>query len=82
MAIKKPSEMSNEELLKSEKTISSVFYAGIILGILLLGVTIFLTFKKGFTPLMVIPIAMIPMFLANRNSILAIKKEIKERGLK
>lgn len=81
MAEKKIEDMSNEELLKNEKTISAVTYtlAGMLL--LLFGLGIFLTFKKGFTALTVVPIALLPIVIINFSNIKKIKTERKLRNL-
>lgn len=74
-------ELSNEELLKREKMVSAVTYtlAGMLLVLFALG--LFLTFTKGFTPLTVIPLALMPIVLVNLGSIKKIKAERKLRGL-
>lgn len=74
-------ELSDEALLKREKMVSSVTYTlgGMLLVLLCLG--IYLTFKKGFTPLIVVPIALSPIVLTNLGVIKKIKAERKLRGL-
>ncbi|MBC6110220.1 redox-active disulfide protein 2 [Pedobacter fastidiosus] len=74
-------ELSNEELLKREKMIITVTYtlAGMLL--LLFGLGIFLTFKKGFTALTVVPIALLPIVIINFGNIKKIKAERKLRNL-
>lgn len=74
-------ELSNEELLKREKMIITVTYtlAGMLL--LLFGLGIFLTFKKGFTALTVVPIALLPIVIINIGNIKKIKAERKLRNL-
>lgn len=74
-------ELSDEGLLKREKMVSSVTYtlSGMLLLLVCLGV--YLTFKKGFTPLTVIPIALSPIVLTNLGLIKKIKAERKLRGL-
>ena len=74
-------ELSDEALLKREKMVSSVTYTlgGMLLLLLCLG--IYLTFKKGFTPLIVVPIALSPIVLTNLGLIKKIKAERKLRGL-
>ena len=46
---------------------------------LLLVLTIYITFIKGFTPLLIIPLALSPIVLLNLNSIRSIDKAIKLR---
>ncbi len=81
MKNKKLNELSNEELLKNEKSLKVVTYmlAGAILVLFAAG--IFLTFRKGFSALSVIPIALFPIVILNLNSLKEIKTEIKSRNL-
>ncbi|MBO9660642.1 MAG: hypothetical protein J7527_17605 [Chitinophagaceae bacterium] len=81
MAAKKPAEMSNEELLKSEKALKTLTY--MLLGALTvtLVIGIFLTIKQGFNILMVFPLTMAPILVLNGNSLKEIKKEKIARGL-
>ena len=74
-------ELSDEALLKREKMVSSVTYTlgGMLLLLLCMG--IYLTFKKGFTPLIVVPIALSPIVLTNLGLIKKIKAERKLRSL-
>ena len=81
METKKFEEMSNEELLKNEKMISAVTYTLVGMLLLLFGLGIFLTFKKGFTALTVVPIALLPIVVINFSNIKKIKAERKLRGL-
>ncbi|KQS41031.1 hypothetical protein [Pedobacter sp. Leaf194] len=74
-------ELSNEELLKREKMVKSVTYTLAGMLFVLFALSMFLTFKKGFTPLTVIPIALMPIVLANLGSIKKIQAERKLRGL-
>ncbi|WP_316782541.1 redox-active disulfide protein 2 [Pedobacter frigiditerrae] len=81
MSKKSLSELSNEELLKNEKTLKTItsMLAGAIL--LLFIVNIFLAFKKGFSALSAVPIALLPIVIINFNSLKEMKKEIKARNL-
>ncbi|TCC86640.1 redox-active disulfide protein 2 [Pedobacter frigiditerrae] len=81
MSKKGLSELSNEELLKNEKTLKTItsMLAGAIF--LLFVVNIFLAFKKGFSALSAVPIALLPIVIINFNSLKEMKKEIKARGL-
>lgn len=81
MSKKNLSELSNEELLKNEKslkTITSMLGGAVFL---LFIVNIFLAFKKGFSTMGVIPIALLPIVIVNINSLKEMKKEIKSRNL-
>ncbi|MBB4806533.1 hypothetical protein HNP38_001829 [Chryseobacterium defluvii] len=79
---KKIQEMSNEELLKHEKTVKTV--TSLLCGALLVlfAATIFLNIvKKEFNPLTAVPIALLPILLININTLNEIKKEKKNRNL-
>lgn len=82
MSNKKISEMSNEELLKNEKTIKTV--TSLLAGALffLFAVTVFLNIlKKEFNTLTVVPIAFLPILIININNLKEIKKEKVNRGI-
>jgi hypothetical protein len=81
MAGKKPAEMTDEELLKSEKALKTL--TGMLLGALIVTVVIgiFLTVKKGFNILLIMPATMAPILVLNANSLKEIKKEKTTRGL-
>lgn len=74
-------ELSNEELLKNEKTLKTItiMLAGAVF--ILFIINIFLAFKKGFSALTVVPIALLPIVIVNINSLKEVKKEIKSRNL-
>lgn len=74
-------ELSNEELLKNEKSLKTI--TGMLAGALLvlLIINIFLAFKKGFSALSVVPIALLPILIVNFGSLKEMKKEIKSRNL-
>ncbi|TKC07948.1 redox-active disulfide protein 2 [Pedobacter polaris] len=81
MSKKNLSELSNEELLKSEKSLKTItaMLAGAILVLFIINV--FLAFKKGFSAFSVIPIALLPIVIVNLNSLKEMKEEIKSRNL-
>ena len=81
MSTKKFTEMSNEELLKSQKTIKTVtsIFAGMLM--FLIAINIFLAFKKGFSALNVVPVALLPIFIININTLKEIKKELNSRNI-
>lgn len=81
MNSKKLNEMSNQELLKQQKLLRVITYmlAGMLL--LLFALTTFLSLKKGFSALSVVPIALMPIVILNLNSLKEIKKELKSRNL-
>ncbi|MGJ1430651.1 redox-active disulfide protein 2 [Sphingobacterium spiritivorum] len=73
-------EMSDEELLKKQKLTSTVtgILAGMLLLLLILATYISLT--KGFSALIVIPIALSPTLMMNFKTVKDIKQELKSRG--
>lgn len=81
MSNKRYAEMSNEELLKSQKSIKTV--TAILVGMLLFlfAVNIFLAFKKGFSALNAVPIALLPIVIINVNTLKEIKKELNSRNI-
>ena len=81
MKTKELNEMSNEELLKNEKSVKTITYilTGAIIALLV--AIIFLTVKKGFNALSVISLALLPIIILNFNTLKEIKKEIKYRNL-
>lgn len=81
MSTKKYAEMSNEELLKSQKSIKTVtaLLAGMLL--FLFAINIFLAFKKGISALGAVPIALLPILIININTLKEIKKELNSRNI-
>ncbi len=79
MKNQKLSETNTADLKKSEKSIKTI--TGILLGMLLVLfiLSLYITFTKGFTALLIIPIALLPIVIVNFNSINEIKKELKSR---
>jgi tellurite resistance protein TehA-like permease len=77
----KLSEMSNEQLLKNEKNLKTITYM-LATAVLILFITvIILAFKKGFSALNVVPIALLPIVIVNLNTLKEMKNEIKSRKL-
>ena len=73
--------LSNEELLKRQKMVSVVTYTLIGMLLVLFCLGLFLTFTKSFTPLTVVPLALMPIVIINLGNIKKIKAELKLRGL-
>jgi asparagine N-glycosylation enzyme membrane subunit Stt3 len=73
------SEMSVEKLQQQAKTIKVV--TGTLAGMLLvlLVMAIMLSIKKGFSALVIIPFALLPIVVININSLKQIKKELESR---
>ena len=78
---KNPSEMSNEELLKTEKTLKPITYLLATCIVFLFALNIYLSFTNGFSASQVIPIALLPIVIINFNTLKEIKKEIVLRNL-
>ena len=72
-------EMSTEALLKQKKSI--VALTGMLAGALLvlLIIAIILSLQQGFTPLVIIPFALLPIVLLNLNTLKEIKKVLNSR---
>lgn len=77
----KLSKLSDEALLKNEKTLKIV--SGLLFGcIVLLFVLVFVIIrKKGFTPLFVLPFSLLAILLPNITNLKAVQKEKRARGL-
>ncbi len=74
------SQMSVEKLRQQAKTTKLV--TGILAGMLavLLVMAILLSIKKGFSTLVVVPFALLPIVLINVTSLKQIKQELESRG--
>ncbi|WP_417429824.1 redox-active disulfide protein 2 [Halpernia sp.] len=75
----KLANVSTEKLLKDKKTIKALSGMLAAILILLLLISLFITFTKGFTPLLVIPIALLPILNLNFKNLKEIDKELKQR---
>lgn len=73
--------VSNEALVKNEKKVKALtlVFGGVLL--LLFVTTLVLTVKKGFTPLIVTPIALLPLLIVSLNNWNDMKKEIRSRNI-
>lgn len=75
------SKMSDEKLLKSERTakiVTQLFGGGLIVLFL---ANLVLSFLKGFSNLNLVPIALLPILVVNIHSLGQIREEIKRRGI-
>lgn len=80
MASKPISEMTTEELQKTEKSLKlSIKFIGVIL-ILMLASSIYLFVDKGFSATTVMPIIFIPLFTMNIANLKKIKAELSTRN--
>ncbi len=80
MKAKKPSEMSVEELLKTQKTIKTTIRILILIAILLLLIIMYIFLEKGFLGLMLVPFSMV-IHSINSNFIKEVKNKIAIRSL-
>jgi hypothetical protein len=78
---KKPAELSNEALIKTEKNLKILLSIFIGVLIALFGAAIYVTIKKGFTATAVTPMALTVVLIVLINNWKELKKEIKSRGL-
>lgn len=76
---KKFTEMTVEELIKTQKSFKTVTYIFGVVLLFLFGLNIFLVANKGFSASNVIPIALLPVFILNMNTLKEIKKELESR---
>jgi tellurite resistance protein TehA-like permease len=76
---KKFNEMTSEELIKTQKSLKTVTYLFGVVLLLLFCLNIFLVANKGFNASNVIPIALLPIFILNMNTLKEIKKELQSR---
>nr|WP_294780057.1 redox-active disulfide protein 2 [uncultured Flavobacterium sp.] len=76
---KKFTEMTVEELIKTQKSFKTVTYIFGVVLLFLFGLNIFLVANKGFSASNVIPIALLPIFILNMNTLKEIKKELESR---
>lgn len=73
------SDMTTENLIKKKKSTS--FATGLLAGVLifLFVTTISQTINKGFTPLLVVPFASLPVLIIIYGQVRSINKELKSR---
>ncbi len=73
-------EMSTEELIKNKKTIgtATAALAGLLLSLFILSLYKWMT--KGFTSLVVVPLALLPIVFVNLKKIKEIQRELQMRG--
>lgn len=74
------SSLSTEDLNQKQKSIKSLTTMLIVTLIALFLISLFISLKKGFSPLLVIPVALLPVVSMNLNNLKNIKKEIDSRN--
>jgi hypothetical protein len=75
-------KMSDEQLLKYQKTLRIVTYMLIVAILALLVINILKAIEKGVNSFSIIPIALVPIAIVNFKTLREIKKEIVVRNLK
>ena len=84
MAKQNFSELSTEDLIKKQKTTSAMM--GLLLGALTLIVLFIITryepINKGLTPLLTIPVALLPLLIICYRQLNSVNKELKSRESK
>ena len=78
---KKLAELSDEELLKNEKNLKRINAMMVGAMAVLLVINIFLAFKKGFSALSIVPVALLPILIVNFSTLKEMKAEIKLRKI-
>ncbi|WP_420156074.1 hypothetical protein [Siphonobacter sp.] len=82
LKVKKPHEMSDEELLKNEKYLKWAITMSVIATLLMLGTGIYLSLSRGkFNAIAAASVAMLPLVLVNAMNLKAIRMERKGRSL-
>lgn len=74
-------EYTDEELMNNEKKLKIMTILMICLLVMLFAVLLILTVKKGFSPLLIVPIALFPLLVINFVNLNNLKKEKKRRNL-
>ena len=81
MKNKQLTEYTDEELISNEKKIKVLTIMLASSMIVLFFTFIVLAIKKGFNPIMIIPIGLLPLLIVNIMNLKNIKKEKERRGL-
>lgn len=73
------SDMTMEDLIKKKKSTS--FATGLLAGVLIVAFinALFQAINKGFTPLLVIPFALLPILIMSYGQVRSVNKELKNR---
>ncbi len=74
-------KLTSEALQIEAKKRNTAFTSFIIIFVLLIGVSIFLTIKNGFGVFTILPITFIALVVAMKKGVDEIKKEIESRKL-
>lgn len=74
-------EYTDEELISNEKKLKIMTILMMCLLVMLFAVLLILTIKKGFNPLLIVPLALFPLLVINFVNLSNLKKEKKRRKL-
>lgn len=77
----KLSALTEVELAKEEKTRKTLFFAFVVIIIIMIGTAIVNTIKSGFGIFTVMPVIFAPMALSNWVRYKAVKDEVKSRQI-
>ncbi|PQA89999.1 hypothetical protein B0A69_21500 [Chryseobacterium shigense] len=74
-------ECTDEELLNNEKKLKIMTILLGVFMVLLFFATMVLTIKKGFTPIVIVPICLLPLFIIGMMNWKRVNKEKERRNL-
>lgn len=74
-------EMSNEVLMKTEKSYRGIIIISIISLVIMIAVAIFISFRQGFSPFTIMPVIFLPIYLNTYNMWKKLRAEMKKRDL-
>lgn len=80
MTLNKLTQLSVDELQKKEKDLRIVLMMFIVVLVMLTIVLAYLVYNKGITPIIAVPIALLPVLLYGKRSLKEIKTEMQSRG--
>ena len=70
----------NQLSVQKEKALKSVLIVFVVVMLILIGVLISEVMRNGITPMIAVPIALVPIFVINLKKVKAIRNEIKLRN--
>ncbi len=76
-----PAEMSDEVLIKTEKSFRGIGIVTIIFLVVMVVLAIILTLKKGFSIFTVMPVVFLPIFMSPFMMWSKYRSELKKRNL-
>lgn len=81
MSANKFAAMTDEKILKFEKTLTAIVIMFSVFIVILIAAVIYVNIKRGISSLTVLPLGIAPILILNVNNLKAIRKEIKARNL-